>query len=107
MREETCTKWRQEYEANSNTKTGLEDQLQRLINAVADSSTTVTTTIRESNHEEFGVVRSRLESIFYVVSNQLLARPLLQDSPSISIELRVRNVQVLSTVIDANNEEVH
>ena len=63
--------------------------------------------IHESNHEEFGAVRSILESIFDIVSKQPLVRPLLQDSPSISTKPRVRNVQVPLTAIDAGNEEVH
>ena len=85
-REDTRTKWKYEYEANSGTKYGMEDQLQQLIQAITDSSTTATTMIRESNHEEFGVVRDRLESIFNIISTQTQARPLLQDNPSINTE---------------------
>ena len=51
MWEETRTKQRQEYEAGSGTKSGMEDQLQQLIKAITDSSTAVTTVIHESNHE--------------------------------------------------------
>ena len=68
MREETRTKWRQEYEAGSRTKIGMEDQLQWLIKVVTDSSTAATTTICKPNHEEFGMVRDRLESIFDIIS---------------------------------------
>ena len=98
---------RQEYEADSGSKMGMEDQLQRLINAIVDSSTAATTTIHESNHEEFGAVRSRLESIFYIVSKKPLARPLLQDSLSISTKPQVRNMQVPPTAIDVSNGEMH
>ena len=51
MQEETRTKWWKEHEANSGTKTGMEDQLQRLINGIADSSMVATTEIRESNQK--------------------------------------------------------
>ena len=51
IREETHTKWHQEYEVGSGTKSGMEDLLQWLIKSVTDSSTAVTTTIYESNHE--------------------------------------------------------
>ena len=104
MWEETHTKWCQEYEAGSGTKSGMEDQLQPLIKIITDSSTATTTTIHESSHEEFGTVRDRLESIFDIISKQTSARPLLQDNPSINTEPRVRNVQVPLTVIDASNE---
>ena len=102
---ETHTKWRQEYEFSSGSKIGMEDQLQWLINAIVDSSMAATTVIRKSNHEEFGAVRSRLESIFNIVSKQPSARPLLQDILSISIEPQVWNVQVPSTAIDVGNVE--
>ena len=39
MREDTCTKWSQEYDAGSGIKSGMEDQLQWLIKAVTESST--------------------------------------------------------------------
>ena len=107
MWEGTCTKWMQEYEASSGSKTGMEGQLQQLINTIADSSTAATTVIHESNHEEFGAVRSRLESIFYIISKQPLAIPLMQDSPSINTKPQVRNVQVPLTSINAGNDEVH
>ena len=55
----------------------MEDQLQWLINTVVDSSAAATKAIHESNHEEFGAVRSILESIFYIVSKKPLVRPLL------------------------------
>ena len=42
----------------------MEDQLQWLIKVVIDSSMDVTNAIQESNHEEFGVVRDQLDSIF-------------------------------------------
>ena len=68
MWEETHTKWHQEYEAGSGTRLGMEDQLQWLIKSVIKSSEATTEVIHESNHEEFGVVRDRLNSIFYIVS---------------------------------------
>ena len=49
-----------------------------------DSSTTVTKEIHESNQEEFGMIRTKLESIFYIISKKPSAQPLLQDSLSIS-----------------------
>ena len=85
----------------------MEDQLQRLIKAVTDSSADATKAIRESNHEEFGVVRDRLDSIFGIISRQTSVRPILQDIPSISVETWAKNVQVPPTAIDVNNEEVH
>ena len=86
MREENCTKWSQEYEGVSGTRSGMEDQLQWLIKVVTNSSTSATMAIRESNHEEFGMVRDRPESIFDIISKQPSARPLLQDNPLISTE---------------------
>ena len=68
MWEETHTKWHQEYDAGSGIRSGMEDQLQRLIKAVTDSSEVATQAFRESNNEEFGVVRDRLNSIFDIVS---------------------------------------
>ena len=107
MQQETCTKWHQEYEAGSGTKSGMEDQLQRLIKAITDSSTAATKPIHESNHEEFGVVRNRPDSIFDIISKQPSARNLLQDNASISTKPWSSNVQVTLTAIDVGNEEVH
>ena len=42
MREETHTKWHQEYGVGSIIRLGMEDQLQWLIKAVTDSSKAVT-----------------------------------------------------------------
>ena len=107
MREETCTKWRQEYEAGSGTRSGMEDQLQRLIKVVTDSSVTATKEIQESNHEEFGVVRDRLDSIFGIVSSHTSTRPMMQGISSIVTKPKDRNVQVPLTAINVRNEEVH
>ena len=38
MGEETRTKWHQEYDVGSGIRSGMEDQLQRLIKVVTDSS---------------------------------------------------------------------
>ena len=107
MWEETRTKWCQEYEADSGTRSGMEDQLQRIIEDVTDSSMTSTTTIHESKHEAFGAVRNKLESIFDIVTKEPSTRTLLQDSPSINTEPWARNVQVPPSVIDASGEEFH
>ena len=107
MREETHTKWLQEYEAGSCTKSGMEDQLQRLIKLVIDSSMVVTKEIREFNHEEFGVVRDQLDSIVGIVSRQTSIGPMMQGIPLISTEPQARNVQVPPTKINAGNEKVH
>ena len=85
----------------------MEDQLQRLIKAVTDSSAVVTKAICESNHEEFSVVRDRLDSIFGIIFRQTSVQPIMQDISSISTEPRARNMQVPPTAIDARNEEVH
>ena len=37
MLEETHTKWHQEYELRSSTKSGMEDQLQWLIKVITES----------------------------------------------------------------------
>ena len=63
--------------------------------------------IHESNHEEFGVVRDKLNSIFDIISIQTSMRPMMQYVLSISTEPRDRKVQVPSTAIDVGNEEVH
>ena len=68
MQEENQAKWRQEYDTRSDTRLGLEDQLQWLIKAVTNSSEATMKVIWESNHEEFAAVRDRLNSIFDVVS---------------------------------------
>ena len=78
MWEETRTKWHQEYNAGSGIWSGMEDQLQRLIKAVTDSSKAATQPIRESNHEVFGVLRDRLNSIFYIVSRKTSMRHVMQ-----------------------------
>ena len=105
MQEDTHTKWWQEYEVGNGTKYGLEDQLQWLIKAITDSSTAITAEIHESNHVEFGMVSTKLESIFDLISKKSSAQPLLQDSPSINTKPRVWNVQVPSTAIDARKVE--
>ena len=56
----------------------MEDQLQWFIKVVTDSSEAATQVIRESNHEEFGVVRDRLNSIFDIVSRNTSVRPMIQ-----------------------------
>ena len=86
MREENRTKWHHEYELGSGTKSGMEDQLQQIIKAVTDSSVDATKAIWESNHEEFGVVRDRLDSIFGIVSRQTSVRPMMQDISLISTD---------------------
>ena len=78
-----------------------------LIKAVTDSSKAMTQVIRESNHETFGEVRDKLNSIFDIVSRKKSKRTKMQDIPSISTEPWDRNVQVPPTVINAGNEEVH
>ena len=70
-----------------------------------ESSTTATTTIRESNQEEFCRVSTTLESIFDIVSKQPSVQPLLEDIPLISTEPQVRNVQVPLTAINISNVE--
>ena len=54
----------------------MEDQLQLLIKVVTVSSMDAIKVIRESNHEEFGVVRDRLDSIFGIISRQTSVRPI-------------------------------
>ena len=68
MREETHTKWCQEYDVGSGIQSRMEDQLHRLIKVVIDSSEATTQEIRESNQEGFVAVRDKLNSIYYVVS---------------------------------------
>ena len=48
----------------------MEHQLQHLIKSITGSPKATTQVIRESNHEELGVVRDRLDSIFDVVSKE-------------------------------------
>ena len=91
----------------SGTKSGMADQLQRLIKVVIDSSADATKVIWESNQEEFRVVRDRLDSIFGIISRHTFVRPILRDIPSISTEPQARNMQVPLTALDVNNEAVH
>ena len=86
MQEETCTKWNEEYVAGSGTRSRMEDQLHWLIKVVIDSSVNALKVIQESNHEEFSVVRDRLDSIFGIISRQTSMRPMMQDISSISTE---------------------
>ena len=74
---------------------------------VTNSSEAVTQAIQESNHEEFGVVRDSLNSIFDIVSRRPYPRPMMQDILSIGTEPWARNMQVPPTMIDVGNEEVH
>ena len=107
MREETHTKWCQGYEVGNDTRSRMEDQLQRLIKVVTDSSMDATKVIPESNHEEFGVVRDRLDSIFGIVYRNASTRTMMQDILSIDTESWDRKVQVPLTAIDMGNEEFH
>ena len=86
MREETRTKWRQEYNAGNGTRSGLEDQLQRLIKAVTNSSTTVTKLICKSNKQGFAQVKDKLTSIYDVVSRKTPEKVVMQEVSSIGTE---------------------
>ena len=107
MWENTHTKWHQEYEVGSGTRSGMKDQLQRVIKVVTNSFMTMRKEIQESNHEEFDMVRDRLDSIFYIVSKRTYARPMMQYIQSITTEPQDRNMQFPPNMIDIGNGEIH
>ena len=54
----------------SHTQLGMKDQLEPLIKAVTDSSKATMKMRQESNHEEFVVVRDKLNSIYDFISRK-------------------------------------
>ena len=82
----------------------MEDQLQRLIKAVTDSSEAAEQAIWKSNQEGFAAVRDKLNSIYDVVSKRTPKRIVMQELPSIISKLWARNVQAPMTAIDTGSE---
>ena len=96
-----------DQDLRSSTKSIMEVQLNWLVKAINDANNATKKEMNKSVQEGFTEVRTKLDSVYDIVSKRAPESMIVQENVSISTEPRARNVQILSTYIDVRSEELN